>query len=238
MSFFKQNKFELIERKIIEGAVPPAEESPQVLTVYDTVSWKLNEKEHRTDFRVMENQQSLLAELKDSHTQIKKPFGLCVSSAGHAKIAAQFASFLYIPAELCRQSDVLEAAANTALPLVIEKGNFLAPNDVGRMLEKIKGADACLVDCGTANGYSDSILDPRSLYFMQKNSSYFGVSLSDLLAPEGLHYSFRPAWLNDEEFICSFIKTARAFGARLFVIKDYGNGKLNSKIVLNKIASE
>lgn len=233
MSFFRKEKCYVLERKIIEKVPADIEESDFIFPVYDTISWKLSSNTKETKFFLMETQKQFLKELKEKHQ--KKAFGICISSPDQAKIAADYANFLYIPAELCRQSDVLATVAQTNLPFVIEKGCFLAPNDIGRLAEKVKGCDFAIVDCGTANGYSDSVLDPRSLFLMQKNAPYFGVSLSDLFSPEGIHYSSRPSWLKNEDFVNSFIKTAKAFDVSFFVIKNYGNGKLDCQNILKEI---
>ena len=116
---------------------------------------------------------------------------------------------------------------------MIEKGLFLCPNDIKRLCEKVKGSDFCLVECGSSNGYSDSILDPRSLFELKKHSPFFGVSLSDAFAPEGLSYSHRPKWLQNPNFIEAFMLTAKAFNSSFYVIKNYGNGKINSDTILS-----
>jgi 2-dehydro-3-deoxyphosphooctonate aldolase (KDO 8-P synthase) len=231
-SFFKDASFKVIEREIVENDFPVFSDDKDqdlVMKVYDFFSWKINLSAKNHKIITLIDQEIRIKEFKSKH---KNPFGLCITTVEEAKLAAKYARFLYIPGEFCRQGDVLEAAKSLQLPLVVEKGFFLSPNDIGRLSEKIQGADYSLVECGSSNGYSDLILDPRSLYLMQKKSPYFGVSLSDLLAPEGTHYSHRPQWLNNKEFIKAFIKTSKVFDASFFVIKNYGQGQISASEVV------
>lgn len=242
-SFFKNNSFKLIERvcfnlsnKLLNNKIDmsgqEAGKENNIIKVYDFSAWKLRPDSEKTPIYSLSSQEKKLEEFKKQHPA---PFGICITLANEVQIAAKYAAFLYIPGEFCRQSDVLEAAAQAKIPLVVEKGLFLSPNDIARLCQKIQGSDYCLVECGSSNGYSDSFLDPRSLALLKKNSNYFGVSLSDLLAPEGMPYSHRPQWLNNPEFVEAFIKTSKAFEASFFVIKSDGHGKLNAEHVLNLV---
>lgn len=233
MSFFKQERTFILERKIITEIPNSVDKADCVYPVYDTIQWKLNHLTQEKQFFLMESQKALLEKLALLHDK-NHPFGLCVSSPEHAKIAARYAHFLYVPAELCRQSDVLVAAAQTQLPLVVEKGCFLSPNEIKRLVEKIQDTDFALVECGSANGYSDCVLDPRSLFLMQKNAPHFGVSLSDLIAPEGERYHSRPSWLEQHDFLPALIQSSNAFAAHFFVIKNYGHGRLKHDMILKK----
>lgn len=238
MPLFDKGKCTVLERKKIKEGddLSSFQETPEhILPIYDTISWKLNSEEKENAFFLMESQENFLKSLKTHHE--KHAFGICVSSPKHAEIASKYADCLYVPAELCRQSDVLSAAAQTKLPLFVEKGCFLAPNDMVRLVEKIKETDFSLVECGTSNGYSDCVLDPRSLFLMKSISPHFGVSLSDLLAPEGISYEFRPSWLKNQDFLLAFIKTAQAFQASFFVIKNSGNGKLDHQHISKEIGN-
>ncbi len=233
-SFFRENFFKIIERQIIDNTITfeMENEVSLVLKAYDFSAWKINSSLDSHNVHSLLTHEKSLTELKSKH---KNPFGICVTTVKDVLIASQFANFLYIPGEFCRQSDVLDAAKNSKIPIVVEKGIFLSPNDLKRITEKIKGSDFSLVECGSSNGYSDSILDPRSLYLLKKSSGYFGVSLSDLLASEGIQYEHRPHWLNNREFLNSFILTSSAFGVSFFVIKNYGNGKLNALDILERL---
>ncbi|WP_186643853.1 hypothetical protein [Fluviispira vulneris] len=221
MSFFSSSNnfileigFELSSTSLHESVFP----------VYDFPQWKILTN-HSSKDHLEEQSRDLLKKAKSS---TQRPFGALVSSAQEIEIAAQYANFLYIPGELCRQSDILEAAAHSHLPLVVERGCFLAPIDVVRIVEKLKNADVALVDCGTANGYSDSVLDPRVLFLMQKTGKKIGIHLSDLLSPEGQTYTHRPQWLSDTDFIQAFVRTGKALGASFYVVKSYGKGAIST----------
>ncbi|MES2615150.1 MAG: hypothetical protein V4591_07035 [Bdellovibrionota bacterium] len=231
VSFFKKNFFTVIERSIVDENLI-AIEKKEILQAYDFSAWKLTANSKLTQIPSLSERENKMCELKKKHNS---PFGICVTTADDVKIASKYASFLYIPGEFCRQADVLAEAKNAQIPLVVEKGVFLAPNDIKRLCEKIQGADFCLVECGSANGYSDSILDPRSLMLMQQNSSCFGISLSDLLSPEGTHYAHRPQWLGNHEFMKAFIKTGKAFQASFYVTKNNAHDQFNAEQILEMV---
>ncbi len=73
---------------------------------------------------------------------------------------------LQIPAFLCRQTDLLLAAAESGKPVNVKKGQFLAPWDMGNVVEKLESAGArgiLLTERGTTFGYNNLVADLRSL---------------------------------------------------------------------------
>lgn len=93
-----------------------------------------------------------------------------VHEAGQAKLAAEVVDCLQIPAFLCRQTDLVAACAATGLPLNVKKGQFMAPLDVQRAVEKARsfGAKGVLVtERGTTFGYHDLVVDLRGLVQMR-----------------------------------------------------------------------
>lgn len=231
MSFFTANKNFILEIQQ-HSQYQICDSFEHVFQVFNFAEWKLFSSTDTTTLNVLKEKEHWLLKAKESAS---KPFGVIVSSPEEIKIASQYANFLYLPGEVCRQSDILEACAKTKLPLFVERGIFLAPNDVSRVLEKLGNADVAIVDCGSANGYSDATLDPRVLYFMQNTGHPFGIHLSDLLSPEGITYTQRPNWLMNPAFIDAFIMTANAFSASFFVIKNYGNGNIPLNQLIHKI---
>lgn len=193
------------------------------LRAFDFAQWKLSEghRSHKTD--QLQFSLNKITKLKENSTN---PFGLVVASPKDVEFARKHASFLYIPGEICRQSDVLEIARQTKLPLILEKGVFLAPNDLGRMIEKLQGADIALVECGSSNGYSDSILDPRSLHILSQLNVPFAINLSELFCQSDSAYPHKANWLLNSNFIEAFIKVGKAFGASFYVVKDSGKGAI------------
>src|SRR5256885_1582461 len=74
------------------------------------------------------------------------------------------------PAFLCRQTDLLRAAAETGRAINVKKGQFLAPWDVQNIAEKLIAFDNsqfCFTERGTSFGYNNLVADMRSLYWMR-----------------------------------------------------------------------
>ena len=97
-----------------------------------------------------------------------------IHTAEEAKIAAQYVDVLQIPAFLCRQTDLLVAAAKTGKVVNIKKGQFLAPESMIHAVKKVKESgnnSVMLTDRGTMFGYQDMVVDFRGIPAMQE----FGV---------------------------------------------------------------
>lgn len=106
--------------------------------------------------------------------KVKREFGIPVLTdihlAAEAEPAAQVADVLQIPAFLCRQTDIVVAAAKTGKPVNIKKGQFMAPEDMGPIAEKsIKSGntDVMLTERGASFGYHNLVVDFRSLTIMK-----------------------------------------------------------------------
>lgn len=90
-----------------------------------------------------------------------------------AEIAAQYVDILQIPAFLCRQTDLLTAAARTGKMVNIKKGQFLSPEAMKYAVDKIRqngNNQVALTERGTTFGYQDLLVDFRGIPIM-KNSS-------------------------------------------------------------------
>jgi 2-dehydro-3-deoxyphosphooctonate aldolase (KDO 8-P synthase) len=84
--------------------------------------------------------------------------------------AAAVLDALQIPAYLCRQTRLLEAACATGKALNIKKGQFMAPDDMGRIVAKAVAAGndrVLLTERGTSFGYHDLVVDMRAIQVMQ-----------------------------------------------------------------------
>ena len=93
-----------------------------------------------------------------------------IHSAAEAALAAEYVDMLQIPAFLCRQTDLLEAAAKTGKWVNIKKGQFLSPESMKFAVEKVQEAGnnkVMLTDRGTMFGYQDMIVDMRGIPVMQ-----------------------------------------------------------------------
>jgi 2-dehydro-3-deoxyphosphooctonate aldolase (KDO 8-P synthase) len=92
-----------------------------------------------------------------------------VHERGHCKLAAEVADILQIPAFLCRQTDLIIAAAETGRIVNVKKGQFLAPWDMRNVIEKVlsAGNDQVMVtERGTCFGYNTLVSDFRALPIM------------------------------------------------------------------------
>jgi 2-dehydro-3-deoxyphosphooctonate aldolase (KDO 8-P synthase) len=88
-----------------------------------------------------------------------------IHEAAHADAAADVADVLQIPAFLCRQTDLLLAAAATGRAVNIKKGQFLAPRDVRHAIAKVTGAGnprVFVTERGTSFGYNNLVVDMRA----------------------------------------------------------------------------
>ena len=102
--------------------------------------------------------------------ELKIPVTTDVHSPAEAEIAGEKIDMLQIPAFLCRQTDLLRAAAETGRTINVKKGQFLAPWDVRNIAEKLiafGNAQFCFTERGTTFGYNNLVADMRSLYWMR-----------------------------------------------------------------------
>src|SRR6476659_3148472 len=110
----------------------------------------------------------LLAEIG---AELKIPVTTDVHSPAEAEIAGHVIDVLQIPAFLCRQTDLLQAAAETGRAVNVKKGQFLAPWDVKNIAEKLEkfGAKQFLfTERGTTFGYNNLVADFRSLAWIRE----------------------------------------------------------------------
>ncbi len=94
-----------------------------------------------------------------------------VHSAEEAEIAGEFMDVLQIPAFLCRQTDLVLAAARTGRVVNVKKGQFLAPWDVKNIAQKLESAGNAkffFTERGVSFGYNNLVADMRSLYWMRE----------------------------------------------------------------------
>ncbi len=106
--------------------------------------------------------------------RVKEEVGLPVLSDVHqvsdVAPAAEVLDVLQIPAFLCRQTDLVVAAAKTGKPVNIKKGQFMAPWDMANVVEKARAAgnsQIFLTERGTCLGYNNLVVDFRGLAIMR-----------------------------------------------------------------------
>jgi len=104
--------------------------------------------------------------------RVKEETGLRLTTDIHepwqAKPVAEVCDIIQIPAFLCRQTDLLLAAADTGKIVNIKKGQFMSPSDMKMACEKVPGAWVC--ERGTCFGYNDLVVDMRGILEMKEFS--------------------------------------------------------------------
>jgi 2-dehydro-3-deoxyphosphooctonate aldolase (KDO 8-P synthase) len=157
--------------------------------------------------------------------EIKQAYQLPVTTDIHephqAKKAAEVADILQIPAFLCRQTDLLLAAAETGKIVNIKKAQFLSGEDMLYPLEKVKstGNDAImLTERGSMFGYNNLVVDFRNIQAMKA----FDVPV----VMDCTHSVQRPGGLKgktggNREFVPYMAKAAQVFGAEAFFIETH-----------------
>lgn len=107
--------------------------------------------------------------------KIKKNFGCPIITDVHlpeqCKEIAQIVDILQIPALLCRQTDLLKEASLTNKTINVKKGQFLSPNEMTKIVEKIEyfgNKNILLTERGTTFGYNNLVVDMRGLEIMAK----------------------------------------------------------------------
>lgn len=109
--------------------------------------------------------------LADIGRDLGVPVTTDVHSPEEAAIAGEYIDVLQIPAFLCRQTDLIEAAAETDRVVNVKKGQFLAPWDVSNIAEKLKtfgNLNFFFTERGVSFGYNNLVADMRSLYWMRE----------------------------------------------------------------------
>ena len=96
-----------------------------------------------------------------------------IHSESEAYIAAKYVDILQIPAFLCRQTEILVAAAKTGKHVNIKKGQFLSPESMQFAVEKIRECDnqnVMITERGSTFGFQDLVVDFRGIPVMQRNN--------------------------------------------------------------------
>ena len=109
--------------------------------------------------------------------KVKKQFHIPVitdiHTPGEAAMVAEYAAIIQIPAFLCRQTELLIAAAETGCPVNIKKGQFLSPYAMKFAAQKVidsGNSRVILTERGNSFGYSDLVVDMRGIPIMKKTN--------------------------------------------------------------------
>lgn len=146
-----------------------------------------------------------------------------VHSPEEATAVGEVCEVIQIPAFLCRQTDLIFAAAATGAVVSVKKGQFLAPWDMKNVVDKItklNNHNIILVDRGTSFGYNTLVSDMRGIPIMQK----FGYPVCF----DATHSVQKPGGLGtlsggEREFIPTLTKAALAAGANCLFIESHPN---------------
>lgn len=149
-------------------------------------------------------------------SEIKSNYGIAVTTDVHEthQVAevADVVDVIQIPAFLCRQTDLLVAAAKTGLPVNVKKGQFLSPWDMKNVVAKLRAAgceDLLLTERGTCFGYNNLVVDFRSLLVMRETAArvIYDAGHSLQLPGAGAGHS-----RGQSEFIIPLARAAAAVG--------------------------
>ncbi|MEJ2581082.1 MAG: 3-deoxy-8-phosphooctulonate synthase [Acidobacteriota bacterium] len=157
---------------------------------------------------------------------VKRATGLPVITDVHhpdqAAVAAEVVDVLQVPAFLCRQTDLLHACGETGLPINVKKGQFLAPEDMSNVVDKITTTGnqrVMLTERGTTFGYHNLVVDMRSLPTMRQFAPVIFDATHSLQLPGGLGHATAGA----REFHPYLARAAAGAGVDGFFIEVHPN---------------
>jgi len=159
--------------------------------------------------------------------QIKKEFEVPIVTDIHAleqaPVAAEVADILQIPAFLCRQTDLLVAAAKTGKIVNIKKGQFLAPEQMKSLVKKVEDSgnnQIMLTDRGVTFGYNNLVSDFRAIPIMKE----FGYPVVfDATHSVQMPGSNGDSTGGDRRFVPTLAKCAMAAGADVLFFEVHPN---------------
>jgi 2-dehydro-3-deoxyphosphooctonate aldolase (KDO 8-P synthase) len=161
--------------------------------------------------------------LQKVRSEYNLPVVTDVHSPEEAIAAAEVCDIIQIPAFLCRQTDLVVAAAKTGAAINVKKGQFLAPWDMKNVIEKITyegNHNIILTDRGSSFGYNNLVSDMRAIPIMQK--------LGYPVCFDATHSVQKPGGLGnasggEREFIPALTLAALGAGANCLFIESHPN---------------
>lgn len=160
--------------------------------------------------------------LKRIKKELNVPIVTDVHESYQCAEVAEVADVLQIPAFLCRQTDLLVAAAKTGRAVKVKKGQFMAPEDMKYAVEKVRGEGnnkVFLTERGTSFGYHNLVVDIRSLPIMRQYSPVVFDVTHSIQRPGGLGGTSG----GDRQFAPYLAKAAAAVGVDGFFIETHPN---------------
>ena len=137
-----------------------------------------------------------LEEGLEALAEVKRATGLPVLTDVHepaqAEAAAAVVDVLQVPAFLCRQTELLLACGRAGKPVNVKKGQFMAPHDMGNVVEKVRSTGnqaVTLTERGSSFGYNNLVVDLRSLAIMRSFAPVVFDVTHSLQLPGGLGHA-------------------------------------------------
>ncbi len=162
----------------------------------------------------------------DALEAVKRATGVAVITDVHhpdqASVAAEVVDVLQVPAFLCRQTDLLHACGETGLPVNVKKGQFLAPEDMSNVVDKITATGnqrVMLTERGSTFGYHNLVVDIRGLPTMRRIAPVIFDATHSLQLPGGLGHATAGA----REFHPYLARAAAGAGVDGFFIEVHPN---------------
>ncbi len=151
---------------------------------------------------------------------LKVPVVTDVHESHQCAEVAAVVDVLQIPAFLCRQTDLLLAAAQTGKPVKVKKGQFMAPEDMKYALDKVRGEgneNVFLTERGSSFGYHNLVVDMRSLPIMRQYAPVVFDVTHSIQRPGGLGGKSG----GDRQFAPYLAKAAASVGVDGFFIETH-----------------
>lgn len=161
--------------------------------------------------------------LEEAKREFKVPILSDVHSVIDVEIASEILDIIQIPAFLCRQTELLEAAGETRKIINIKKGQFMAPGDMKFQAEKVTSTGnkkILLTERGTTFGYNNLVVDMRSLVIMRQ-SGY--PVIFDATHSVQMPSSDKGVSGGNPEYILPLCRAASAVGVDGFFIETHPN---------------
>lgn len=151
--------------------------------------------------------------LSEAKKEFEVPIVTDIHSVEQAQIAAEVADVIQIPAFLCRQTDILVAAAQTGKIVNIKKGQFLSPYQMKSIAQKVKesgNSNIVITDRGVSFGYNNLVSDMRAMPIIHELGYpiIFDATHSVQLPGGGGSYTS-----GERKFVSTLAKSAVAAGA-------------------------
>src|SRR5580658_2725416 len=167
--------------------------------------------------------------LKKVKDEVHVPILTDVHEAADVAKVAEVADVLQIPAFLCRQTDLLVAAAMTERVVNIKKGQFVSPWDMKHAVEKCRAAGndrVFLTERGSSFGYNNLVVDMRALAIMRKFAPVVFDATHSVQLPSAAPEADQPAASGGQpEFIPVLARAAAAAGVDGIFLEVHDNPK-------------